>query len=190
MLSFLCKHLPHLRTSQKRQPKTDNLKPTQGFTLIELVLSIALIGIMAGLVGPMLTNGIKSYAMVASRKTALGQVRLSMERIAYEIRLIPNTASIDIWTGSAIQFDLPTEANISYSLTGSNLMRSGVVIADNVTVLTFSYYDSSGNPAAAVGDIYRIRFEITQNTGNGFGSITVRNTVFPRRLATAYANFQ
>ncbi len=161
-----------------------------GFTLIELVLTIAIMGIVIGLVGPMLYGGVRSYSLVASHKAALAQVHLAMERMTYEIRLIPATANIDTWTASDLQFDLPTEANVRYTLSGTDLQRSGIDLASNVTSLAYTYYDSSGNPAAVVDNIYRICVEMTLSAGEGFGSITVRNTIFPRRFATAYANFE
>ena len=161
----------------------------KGFTLVELVLTIALIAIVAGVIAPVLVGGLRSYVMISSQKAALAQVRLAMERMSAEIRLIPDTDSIDTWTSTQFQFDIPSESNVRYRLQSGDLQRGSTDLASNVSNLNFTYLNSGGNPAAAKEDIYRIGVEMTLDAAGGQGSITIRTEVFPRRFSSAYADF-
>lgn len=53
----------------------------KGFTLIELVITMTLIGIIAYIVATALTTGIKAYFTTDFRKEALDQSRIAMERM-------------------------------------------------------------------------------------------------------------
>lgn len=160
----------------------------KGFTLIELILAVAIIGIVAGFVGPMIYNGVKSYSLVASRKAFASEARHAMSRIEAEAILIPNTDGIDTWTPNVFQFDIPAESNINYSLSGGNLMRSGAILATNVSSLTFIYLDQNGAAAASKSAIRRIGVELVISSAQ-FGSLKVRSQIFPRRFSAAYDGF-
>ncbi len=173
---------------QNTKYETQNTR--SGFTLVEVVLALAVVGILAGLVGPAITSGIRQYALSMRQKVALSQARLAMERIGAEMLLIPATTSIDTWTSSVVQFDISGENNINYSLSGSNLQRSGVILASNVSSLSYTYLDANGNTATAQSDIRRIGYEIVVSAGTGYGSIRLRSQIFPRQFSPAYAGFQ
>jgi len=112
-----------------------------------------------------------------------------MDRMTYDIRFIPSTANILTFTSGEFKFNNTIENNIDYLLNGTNLQRSGSNLASNVTALTFTYLDSNGNSTAVLANIVSIRFQITISAGSGFGSLTLRNTVYPRRFTNAYNTF-
>ncbi|MFH1654319.1 MAG: type II secretion system protein [Pseudomonadota bacterium] len=174
----------------KRKNEYSKLHGFSGFTIVEMVLAIAVVGILAGLLGPVISSGVRQYALAVRQKAALAQARLAMERMGAEILLIPATASIDTWTASVVQFDLPTENNINYSLNGTNLERSGVVLASGISSLAFTYLNQDGNTAGSQADIRRIGFELVVGAGTGYGAVRVRNQIFPRPFSSAYAGFQ
>lgn len=162
----------------------------KGFTLVELVLSIAIVGVLAAVVGPILIGAVKSYALVTNRQATLNSTRLAIERMSSEMKLIPSANSIDIFQASTFQFDTPSENDINYTLSSGNLLRSGAVLVSNVTSLSFAYLDANGAPTATKANIKRISVEMTINAGSGFGTLQLRTQVFPRRFAAYYANFQ
>jgi len=57
-----------------------------GFTLIELILAILLIGIIAGFIGGILLQETNMYSLIATRKEANIESKLVMERILKEVR--------------------------------------------------------------------------------------------------------
>ncbi|MBI2091573.1 MAG: prepilin-type N-terminal cleavage/methylation domain-containing protein [Deltaproteobacteria bacterium] len=161
-----------------------------GFTLVELVLSIAIIAILAASVGPILTTSFRGYDLVAKRRIALAQIRIALDRMCGEIALIPDTANIVTFTSTNFTFNIPSESNVAYTTSGSTLTRSGVNLADNVTSLAFTYLDSAGNSTATKANIKRIKVEASVTAGAGMGTLNIRDQVFPRRFASAYAGYQ
>ena len=162
----------------------------KGFTIIELVLSVAIIGILAMLVGPMLITGGKGYNVVAKRKAILNESRLAMDRLMAEITHIPTTNDIGTFTATSLTFNTPLENNITYTLSGGNLTRSGVIITSNVSSLAFTYLDADGLATATKANIKRIGVEMAVSAGAGFGTLYIRDQAFPRRFSSAYAGYQ
>ena len=142
----------------------------KGFTLIELVITMVLIGIIAYIVAIALSTGIKAYFTTDFRKEALDQTRIAMERITREIRNVRSLGrSIDadgfidaeIGTANGTQFCFNDVNNktISFRYDGANnIFRqewtpadltacSGVggnILAANVTALNFQYILANG----------------------------------------------
>lgn len=72
-------------------------RPTieSGFTLIELVITIVVVGIIAGVLFPVIYFGTESYRQQVARTELQSRGRLAMERITREIRqAVPNTVRI------------------------------------------------------------------------------------------------
>ena len=67
-------------------------KPDRGFTLVELIIVIVIMGIMAGVVATFLAPTLNSYA-AASRRTNLADIaQTSLQKMGREIRLaVPNS---------------------------------------------------------------------------------------------------
>lgn len=162
----------------------------RGFTIIEMVLSIAIIGVLAMLVGPMLITGGKGFDVVSKRKGVLNEARLAMDRICAEASLIATTGDIVTFTSTNFVFNTPTENNIAYTLSGGNLTRSGTTIASGIANLNFTYLDANGAATAVQANIKRIGIEFSTSAGASYGTLYIRDGVFPRRFSSAYAGYQ
>ncbi len=152
------------------------------FTLIELVLSIAILGIIGVVLSTMLMEAIKSYQLVSSRRESLTEVRLAIERMKQEINLIRSQNNIDSIGNTNFQFDLPGDADINYFLDGNNLMRKNDILASNVNSLDFYYLDSNGNQTITIANIQRIVIEIVIQSQNNTGVQRIRTQIFPRNF--------
>lgn len=163
----------------------------RGFTLVEMVLSIALIGVLAGVLGVALFQGVKGFDLVSSRKSALAQARLAMERMVREMRLIQQSSDV-VNVGSSTQFgfEYPDGTPIAYSLSGGNLVRNTDVLARNVNALTFTYLDSAGTVTATAAQVRSVRVQLTLNAPHAQGTLTLRTQVFLRNTGNNYAAFQ
>lgn len=77
---------------------------TSGFTLIELIVVIVVLGIVAMMTTSYLGLGAKMYAEAAGRDKLLSQSRFAVERITREVRnVVPN--SVRTWNnGQCIEF--------------------------------------------------------------------------------------
>src|SRR5206468_3344373 len=75
-----------------------------GFTLIETVMVLIIIGILAVFIAPVLSTAVNSYDTTSRNIEVLTKMRYAMERMAREIRSIRrdpvNVGNYDIVTGS------------------------------------------------------------------------------------------
>lgn len=75
-----------------------------GFSLAEMVMVIVILGILAGVLVPMIMQSMSAYEDTKQRARLVGKGRLALERIAREVRhAVPNSLST-IGGGSGIEF--------------------------------------------------------------------------------------
>lgn len=75
-----------------------------GFTLTELIMVIVLLGIMAGVLAPVIIQSINAFEDIKQRSRLVGKGRLALERIAREVRqAVPNSLTV-IGGGDGIEF--------------------------------------------------------------------------------------
>ena len=155
------------------------MKKLQGFTLIEVIIVIVLMGILGGAIAPF----IYSLSQIVIVEYSLGgvntQTRVAMERMSRELRVIRSNTSTDLTAGaSSISFNTINGDAISFSLSSTNLMRNSQILASNVSDITFTYYDSSGATTATVTDMKFIRVDLTLTENNI--SANLNTVVYPR----------
>lgn len=105
-----------------------------GFTLIELVLTIILLGIIAAAVSPLILQGIRSASIEQNRGDVHAQARLAVERVAREARAVRSCAEIvgPANPSAGLSFTDTSGAPVVFSLAGGNLSRGGDLLAQGV----------------------------------------------------------
>lgn len=166
------------------------MESSKGFTLIELVIVITIIGIIAVVVGFILLSTVDAWTFKFNRSDLLWDGRLSMNRMVREIREIKNTTSVTTAGSSQFRFTNIDNVDITYGLGGADLNRTADgttnVLAENVSSLIFTYYDSSGGtittPIVSPGatNIRRVRINLTL-TKNG-ENVYLQSDSMPRNF--------
>jgi len=163
----------------------------KGYTLIELILTIIVVGIIAAVSAQILMRGIDSYNFIMNRKDAVQHARVGMDRMLEELLLV---RSIDIisagdtqvsfwdYSGASVNFRRYTVNNVW------QLYRKDDFLAGSVAFLDFDYYNSSNQATSLAWSVRRINIELTVQALGGAGSVPVRCEVFPRNFM--YSNFQ
>lgn len=162
-----------------------------GFTLIELVITIVLVGIIAGTAGMLLIKGTQAYIDEDRRSAATSQARLGLERMAREIRSIPQANAIGgpiaNPSGSLAFSDMGGLA-ITYAYNGatSTLSRTEgagppMSLAEGVTTLEFRHYDKGGALTTTPANIWQVQIDLTVTKGGETQAFRVR--VYPRNFA-------
>ncbi len=67
----------------------------RGFTLIEVIMTIIILGILAGVLAPLIVSAINAYRDSAARNELTARGRLAIERLARELRrAVPNSTRV------------------------------------------------------------------------------------------------
>lgn len=151
-----------------------------GFTLVEMVMVIVILGIIAATASTMLSNGFTAFLTGQNVTDADWQGRLAMERLEGDLRAVRSPSDIATATATQLIFTDMSGTSITYQLSGTTLMRNAQVLADGVGGLTFAYYDLNGSATAVLTSIRYISYSlnITQKGTN----YTVATTIYPRNL--------
>jgi prepilin-type N-terminal cleavage/methylation domain-containing protein len=157
-----------------------------GFTLIEVVITLIIIGALATIGATLMSRGFLSYFVGREIARDDAQGRLALERMARELRTVRGTADLNIGVANQITITDFDQNVIVYRRNAgtSQLERSqdnGATfqpLADNVSILTISYLQNDGTTAAAVAaNVYYITVLLTIVTSNV--NLSYRSTFKP-----------
>lgn len=158
----------------------------RGFTLIELVLTIILVGIIAGMASVFLRQGLNAFVAEDARADITNQGRLAMERMAREMRMIRSRTAADLPgccnAGTLSFVDLNGSAIAYTTAAGNTITRNGTALAAGDTiVLNFSYFQQDGStPATLATQVWSIQVDLTVTKNSESQAYRVR--VHPRNF--------
>jgi len=166
----------------------------QGFTLMEMVISLVVLAVLGAAVGYGLVNGALAFVNSADAVRTLGKLRYASERMAREIREIrrdpvtptlydigtmaPTTLAFTKSDGTGVTLNAaPPLVTLTYS---SPALTSA--LTDEVSTLAFAYYQADGNTAATgSGNLAFVEFELV---------LTRDGNSYPQRSRVALRNLQ
>jgi prepilin-type N-terminal cleavage/methylation domain-containing protein len=153
----------------------------RGYTLVEMVAVMTILGIVGMVSSYVIFESMKVYARTVPALDASYQARLAVERMKSDFRDM-KAGSITTYTSTALTFQLSAGQTIAYSLSGSNLLRNGDLLAKGVSAFTFGYRKEDGTSATAAVDLHLLELDLTvQTAGQPY---RVQTAVFPRNLGT------
>lgn len=118
----------------------------RGFTLVEIVMVIVILGIVASIGSSYLVSAVRTYRDVQVRDQLVQRGRLVLEQIARELRMAaPNSVRISS-TGNCVEF-LPVVASTRYE-DGLPTAENGA--APNNTIATTQFHVGTRVPSHAV----------------------------------------
>lgn len=117
----------------------------KGYTLIELVTVMVVLGVILAIGIPLLMETVDAWSYGSRFQTnAVLSAIVAQNRMSREIRRLKNDTSVTTATSSQFSFTDVNDNAITFNLSGNTLMRNSDGLLDNVTSLSFTYYDDSG----------------------------------------------
>ncbi|MEW6186279.1 MAG: prepilin-type N-terminal cleavage/methylation domain-containing protein [Thermodesulfobacteriota bacterium] len=147
----------------------------KGFTVIEMIISIVLLGILGAYTFSFLGNSMGAYVRVRDHKILYDEARLALRRMADEIQDGDRSAAITVTPNTSISFTKshPSATVITYTLSGGVLNRVSGGITNSLT----------GNVQAFIpavdGTTKVVTLELVQSISGG-GTVRFRTCAYPR----------
>jgi prepilin-type N-terminal cleavage/methylation domain-containing protein len=168
-------------------PNGSNTGNENGFTLIEVVITIVLVSVLASTAAVFMLQGVKSYSIEQSRSTVHYQARLAVEQMAREIRLIRNVnlagPDISIMNPTDISFTDIQNNQVRFQLNAGSIRRSpdnGTTwqpLASGVTALNFSYLQQDSTSSISATTLWFVVIDVTVQKGSE--TLEMRTRVHP-----------
>ena len=141
---------------------------SKGFSTIELVLTIGILGLLALTLAPGMDSAVDSYNLFATRRQSITDIRAGLERMSREIRQLPSTSEINIKTSNRFKFELPVGTDIDYQLSGNNITRNSDILMSGISTLSFGYFDGNETSVGNAASFRYVQIEITTTAGVSF----------------------
>ncbi|EFL49896.1 conserved hypothetical protein [Solidesulfovibrio fructosivorans JJ]] len=128
-----------------------------GFTLLEVVFVLVLLGVMALLTSRMFTNFVSGYTMARNSTAAVQKAQNALQRMTIDFTYLTPASSSGGTNSISYNTSLDNDAivisqsddKIMYSLNGTGYVLTDGVAADS---LRFTYYTNYAAPAATTFD--------------------------------------
>jgi prepilin-type N-terminal cleavage/methylation domain-containing protein len=152
------------------------MRNQRGFTLAELLVAIAVVGLLMAALFVTLFEGQSAYLFGSSRAEVQQNGRLALQKIIEEVRTGSGVTALAAAPPS-ITFTFVNDAGVSTTVTYSLNAANGTVernqanpvpagpqpeaLVGGVTSLTFTCFDQDGNATTVPGNIFTVQVRIT-----------------------------
>lgn len=157
------------------------LKKQFGYTMIEFIFVMVLVAIIVPVSVKIFASALNSILVAKNTTNADEEARVAMDYMVRELRNALSPSNISNTSGAnSITFTDSSGNTITYSLSGSSLMRNSDVLADGISSLTFTYYDKNGAVITPPPTSATIYIQITLGVAVQTSSFSLTTTAYLR----------
>jgi prepilin-type N-terminal cleavage/methylation domain-containing protein len=172
------------------------MRRVEGFSLVELVMVIVILGILAAFVGPVLFNAMRSYQGMQTAVQTQAKMRYAVERLSRELREIRRQTTdatfldiASVTTASSIAFFKTDGTQVIINVAGNQVSLAYVtstvvagVLTDQVASFSLAYFQQNASTVATgQASISFIEVRMTLSEGTNLFPARVRLDVKNRQ---------
>lgn len=166
-------------------------KQMRGFTLIEMVVSMVVIGILASVGAVVIANGVEAYNATTTAMETLAKLRYATERMGREIRSMEyNGGAYQLSTSypsdTTMQFTRSDGTQVTIAQSGASItmeydsISGGArTLTDQVGAFSLNYYQDDGTNATGAANVAFVEINLT---------LTQNSASYPQRTMVALRN--
>jgi prepilin-type N-terminal cleavage/methylation domain-containing protein len=171
-----------------------SFRPQPGFTLLEMVLAIVLLGILAAATAPLFAGAYKAFSATRDNIDRVGEMRYAMERMARELRQVRYAAGAyviaPVGSGqTSISFTRDDGTVVTFNANGANLeigystVPGTFTLSTNLVSLSFDHYQVDGTAATDGANDAFVQITLTLSSPSGGPNLVERTRVGLRNRA-------
>lgn len=147
-----------------------------GFTLIEVIVSLVLIGILSAIAGMGLVQITEGYVFAKQNSETIQKVQIALARMVKELGTATSIASA---TAISIHYTRPGPVDNDITYSGNTIQIAGTTLIDKVTAFNLVYFDAPDSnaplslPVAAPGRIRQVVITLAVSGANNQSSTFV-----------------
>ncbi len=174
------------------------MKSQQGFTLIEIIVSLMLVSILAVAAGFGIVEVAKSYQFAKENAVMAQKAHIALQRISLELMDLSSVTTANATNVVIKASNAPSSSNDrSIGLYGSDIRfdddtnaANGEILINNVSDFQVVYNDLNDQPwntAMPTDQLFGIDVSLTLSRGDGIAPINFTTQVNPRNNRTLNA---
>ena len=176
--------------AQHQQMYHSACRRNQGFSMVEAVVAILLMGLLAMAAIPLISGGVEAYQTTSSQVVTLSKLRYATERIARELREVRRTGvNYDTTTAPGASVVFTKFDGNQVTITGApplvslgyQIPAATATLTDQVSALAFRFLDINGNVTASTALVAFVEISL---------SLTVDGAVLQQRTRVSLRNLQ
>ncbi len=172
-----------------------------GFTLIEVIVSLIIVGIMTAVAGMAIVTGINGYVFARDNAVISQKARMAVPRISRELMELTDVTTAD---ASRITYERPDGGGVItqtiyldpnddvIKISAGAAASGGDDLVDRVSSFTLTYYKETGNWVAGTDDIRSldaVKIDLDLTRSDGSADIAFSTTVIPRNTGAPGISF-
>lgn len=169
----------------------------KGFTLIEIIVTLVLVGILAAVAGFGIVEVARGYAAARENERMSQTARIALLRMSRELMELE---SVDSASTSGIAATNPDGHQVAFGLSGTEILldddttaSDGETLIDRVNSFQLGYTRFDGGNwtygTDDVEDLARIDIQLTLSRTDGMDPVTFTTSVNPRNNGTENAPY-